>query len=178
MKSAFFALFATALLAFAPQVQAHEGHDHGEAPAPQGPAAPRLVAHSDLFELVGVLANGRLTVYLDRHATNEPVAGARIEYEAGAAKGVAAPQPDGTYRIELAALDRPGVLPFAFTVSAAGDTDLLAGELDLHAQAEPAHQAGTPWVRIGAAAAAIALLGAAAFFLVRGRRLRAAASAR
>lgn len=143
-------------------------HDHGpEAPA-AGAASPRFEAHSDLFELVGVLEKGQLVVYLDRHATNEPITGAKIEFESGADRGVAAPQPDGTYAIQLPGLDKPGQRAFSFTVAAGSDTDLLAGEL-LIADA-PAHDDahGPHWNRWAALAIA-ALAAAAAALFARGK---------
>ena len=159
---------------------AGEGHDHGDAaPAAAGTASPRIEAHSDLFELVGIVDQDRMTVYLDRYGTNEPVVGAKIEYEAGADKGLAQPQPDGTYRIEFAALGKPGELAFSFTLTAGADTDLLAGDLvmkDPHDQASDGPVAERPWLRwAGYGTGALALL-AAALVLVRkstaGRRVR------
>ncbi|RYF36863.1 MAG: hypothetical protein EOO25_20200, partial [Comamonadaceae bacterium] len=142
-------LAAALALAVASSTFADEGHDHGnEAPATAGSASPRVQAHSDLFELVGVVDKGQMTVYLDRYATNEPVTGAKIEFESGAARGLAQPQADGTYLIRFEALAKPGELPFSFTVTAGTDTDLLAGELsikDPHAHA--AEAAATPWLR-------------------------------
>ncbi len=144
---------------------AEGGHDHGAPAAGQGTASPRFDAHSELFELVAVLEQpGQLTIFLDRYASNEPIAGARIEFESGAEKGVAVAQPDGTYRAKLAALEKPGQVPFSFTVTAGPDTDLLAGELviaDAHHDDAPA---STPWRRWAAfAAGALALAGAALF---------------
>lgn len=153
-------------------VFAGEGHDHGEAaPAAVGTASPRMSAHSDLFELVGVVDKGQMTIYLDRYATNEPVTGARIEYESGSNKGVAQPQADGTYLVKFDALAKPGELPFSFTVAAGVDTDLLAGELHLEDSHEVHSEEGpsrTLWV--GGVAAAIA---AVAVLLVLRRRSRA-----
>ena len=143
---------------------AGEGHDHGDAaPAAAGNASPRIEAHSDLFELVGVVDKGQMTIYLDRYASNEPVPGAKIEYEAGAAKGVAQPQPDGTYLLKLDALAKPGQLAFSFTVSAGADTDLLAADLDMKDTHDHADTPARPWWRwlAYAAAAAMALLLAA-----------------
>jgi hypothetical protein len=106
---------------------ADDGHGHGDAaPAAASTASPRIAAHSELFELVGIVDKGQMKVYLDRYATNEPVTGARIEYESGNNKGTAQPQPDGTYLVKFDALGKPGDLPFSFTVSAGPDTDLLA----------------------------------------------------
>ncbi|RYX92076.1 MAG: hypothetical protein EOO28_23700 [Comamonadaceae bacterium] len=152
-----------------------EGHDHGEAPAATTQAAsPRVQAHSDLFELVGVVDKGQMTIYLDRYATNEPVAGARIGYESGSSKGVAQPQPDGTYLVRFDGLTRPGEHAFSFSVAAGGDTDLLAGELhidDVHPHVE---SRGRPWLR-WAAAGAVALAVIAALLAAFTRRARRAA---
>lgn len=160
MKRLFFLALLVAAPAFAADDHGHDhGHDHGPA-APAAAASPRFEARSDLFELVGIADHGRLTLYLDRHATNEPVPAARIEWESGAQKGVAAPQPDGTYLLAMAGLDRPGHFPFSFTVTAGPDTDLLAGELDV-ADGGHGHAAGeTParrWWPAGAGLVAIAL---------------------
>ena len=154
------------------------GHDHA-APAAAGTASPRLSAHSDLFELVGIVDKGVLTVYLDRHATNEPVTGATVEYESGEHKGTAQPQADGTYAIRLDALAKAGeLLPFSFTVSAGPDTDLLAGELDLREAPGHADAPGRPglqWLPLGAAAAGVAAAAGLALLLARKHRRRRAA---
>jgi len=164
-----FALVAS--FAFGSLAFADAGHDHGPAPAASSPASPRFEATSDLFELVGVLEKGQLTVYLDRFATNEPVAGAKVEFESGATKGVAAPQPDGTYAIQLAGLEKPGQFPFAFTVTAGADTDLLAGELVVAGSAPAATSGEIAWRRwtgIGAGVLlAVALAASAARRLSR-----------
>lgn len=147
---------------------ADEGHNHGAEPAAaEGQASPRVEAHSDLFELVGVVEKGQMTVYLDRYATNEPVTNAKVEFESGENKGVAAAQPDGTYLIKFEALSKPGELPFSFTVVAGADTDLLAGELhiqDTHAHEEAATR---PWLRWSGMAAAALAASAAALYALR-----------
>lgn len=161
--AAIFGLLATAMPSFA-----GDGHDHdAEKPAAAGTASPRLSAHSDLFELVGVVDKGQMTVYLDRYATNEPVLGAKIEYESGANKGVAAPQADGTYLIKFDALGKPGELPFAFTVSAGADTDLLAGDLDLKDPHDHSGEGARPWLRWTGYGLAAALVLALAVLLAR-----------
>lgn len=161
------AALALSCAASAPAL-ADDGHNHDAAPAAaEGQASPRVQAHSDLFELVGVVEKGQMTVYLDRYATNEPVANAKIEYESGANKGVAAPQPDGTYVVKFDALSKPGELPFSFSISAGSDADLLAGELhieDPHAQEAEASRPWARWAAYGAAALATA---AAALFARR-----------
>ena len=166
------AVIAAALLPFSLPVFADEGHDHGDEPAAgEGSASPRFEAHSDIFELVGIVENGQLTVYLDRYATNEPVVNAKVEFESGETKGVAAPQPDGTYLIKLDALSKPGQVPFSFTVTAGNATDLLAGELaiaDTHAHEEEQVNFWQRWAGlIAAAVAALALLSIAALAMRR-----------
>jgi hypothetical protein len=108
---------------------AHEGHDDAASPPVSVGGAPRIEAASDLFEVTGVVENGAMTVYLDRYATNEPVVGAKIDIDAGSAKGVAQPNPDGTYMFSHAALAQFGTVPVTFAVSAGPDADLLTGEL-------------------------------------------------
>ena len=72
---------------------AHDGEDHGTgpAPAPTVATAPRAVAQTDAFELVATLDGQTLTLTLDHFATNEPVANAQIELEAGPLKAMATP---------------------------------------------------------------------------------------
>lgn len=157
---------ALVFLTLATTAFAGEGHDHGGAPAANASSAsPRITLHTDLFELTGIVDSGKMTVYLDRYATNEPLAGATIAFESGSDKGLASPQADGTYLIRFESLDKPGELSMSFSVTAGQDTDLLAGELtmgDPHAHSDEA--ASQPWWRWSAyAAGLLALLGVAAF---------------
>jgi cobalt-zinc-cadmium efflux system membrane fusion protein len=104
--------------------------DHGAAPATVAiGGAPRLVTHSDLFELVGIIDNGAMTVYLDRYADNSPVTDAKIEVEVGSEKGIATTNPNGTYRFQAKAFSKPSEMPVTFTIAAGNDADLLAGDL-------------------------------------------------
>ncbi len=155
---------------------ASEGHDHGEgAVAAAGAASPRFTAHSDLFEILGIVDKGQMVVYLDRYASNEPVIGARVEFEAGTGKGIAAPQADGTYLIKFDALGKPGNTPFSFTVTAGTDTDLLAGDLSI--SDDHAHAAtGKPWLRwLAYGLVVVALLAGAVFTFRRLREKRMSA---
>lgn len=173
----FFRFLAGLSLAIAAGVGiASEGHDHGGgAAAVAETASPRISAHSDLFELLGIVSKGQMVVYLDRYASNEPVTGARIEFEAGEAKGIAAPQADGTYLLKLGTLGQPGDTAFSFTVTAGSDTDLLAGELSI-SDAHDSHSEASsrPWLRLLAwAIATIALMLGAAVLVRRFRAKRA-----
>jgi RND family efflux transporter MFP subunit len=146
----------------ASSVLAHEGHDHGTpAPAAVTTSNPRVAAQSDAYELVGVLRAGRLGLYLDRFATNEPVTDAKIAVTVGGhEEAQAEPAPDGTYTLALPKLAGEGPLELIFAVTAPGGDDLLIGTLQLPARptaAAPAPERpsplqalqSTPTVRVG-----------------------------
>jgi hypothetical protein len=136
---------------------AGEGHDHGKAPAAAGPALPRFSAVSDQFELVGVVNGKLVTLYLDHAATNAPVKDAQLAVELGGTKIDVKPHADGEFEAELAEALKPGVIAVTATVTTAKDSDLLAGELDLHEEdhAPAAHAHG--WQEIAGWIAAAAL---------------------
>lgn len=174
------ALAAITFIAFNFFAPAWAGGDHGaEAPTAAGAVtSPRISSHSDLFELVGVVENSEMKIYLDRYASNEPVTDAKIEIEAGAAKGTAAPQADGSYSFKHEVLGQPGTLAMSFVVAADKDTDLLAGDLviaDPHAEDDHAG-ANRPWLRWAAYAGAALLLVATAIAALRRRRGKTIAS--
>ena len=152
---------------------AGEGHDHGDAaPAARGAALPRFAAVSEAFELVGVLNGRQITLYLDRSADNSPVTEALIELEIGGAK-LKAEKHEDAFEVVLAAEPTPGVLPITATVTAGQDTDLLAGELDLHEEAHTVEAAPVPSWKEYAAWGAAALAALVAVTLI-GRRIAAA----
>lgn len=166
-----FVLLTLALL-LGSLARAGDGHDHGSAaPVAAGPALPRFAATSDLFELVGVLDGHHLRIWLDHAPSNAPVENAQLALElsgqAVALKSVAA----GEFEAELAAEPGAGTHPVTATVTAGADSDLLAGELDIHAEAaaaEAAHADG--WRAWGPWAAGGLVLLLALGALVRRRR--------
>lgn len=155
---------------------ADAGHDHGAAPAAvSATLAPRLETQSESFELLTVLENGKLTLYLDRFATNEPVSNARIEIESGAFKAVAEPGADGVYTAPGEAFAKPGQYPLVFTIQAADGSDLLNGTLTIAQPAgPPAH--GHDWTEwlVWIASGVVMVFGAAWMLLRRRRTSRAA----
>jgi len=162
--------------------QAGDGHDHGEAPAAAaGSASPRFSAGSELFELVGVLNGKQLTLYLDHAASNAPVKDAKLELELGGRKLSPEAHGEGEFELTLAEAPKAGVTPITVTVSTERESDLLAGELDIHkeAHAAEAHVHGwKEWALWGAAGlAALLVLGFVARHFLGGRALRTGAAA-
>jgi hypothetical protein len=156
-------------MAFGLPAWAHGGEDHGDAPAPvmAVETAPRAVAESDEFELVAVLNGGKLTLYLDRFATNEPVADAQVEVESGALKVAAAQVAPGVYALPGEDFVSPGKYPLTISVQAGDSADLLATTLDLAkpvAGVEHAHS-WIEWVKWGISGAL--LIAAAGLVVVR-----------
>lgn len=135
---------ATALSLAAFPVAAHEGHDHGgeQATAPAPGAAPRAEAASETFELVAVARDGKLTIYVDRLRSNEPVTDATVTVETPVGSETAALAKDrGIY--ELAApWAQAGSHALIFTVAAGDNAEILPATLDIPAEAGDGHVHG------------------------------------
>lgn len=128
-------LLLLTILMFSLPALAGPGHDHGdEAAAPAGIALPRFNAVSELFELVGILNGRQLTLYLDHAATNAPVKDAVLDFEWAGTKLKTEAHSDGEFIVMLAEAPKPGVISVAITVTAGKETDLLAGEFDIHGE--------------------------------------------
>jgi hypothetical protein len=159
-------------IAWPVSAQAGPGHDHGEAAPPAtGSALPRFTAVSETFELVGVLNGKQITLYLDRATDNASVPAAQIELEI-AGTVFKAEAHDDAYKVVLPEAPKPGVLPITTTVTAGAEVDLLAGELELRADAPAAAAAHThAWTAYAAwAAGGLASLAVLVFI---GRRMAA-----
>ncbi len=157
---------------------AGEGHDHGEAkPSASGPALPRFTAQSDLFEAVGVLGKDELVVYLDRATTNEPVLNATVELASTGIKQIGKFEAKlGEYHFDAKPFAKAGEYPITLTVKAGAESDLLAGDLDIHdpaaaTAATSAHAHGWQrtaiWGSSGLIAALLLLFGARRFIANR-----------
>jgi RND family efflux transporter MFP subunit len=129
---------------FAPSLS-HEGHDHGAPPpAAVTTANPRVTAQSDAYELVGILRGDRLSVYLDRFATNDPVTDARLNVTIGGDEEVEATAAgDGTYAVASPKFGAEGPLEMIFAISDSGGDDLLIGTLQLPPRSHAAAAAET-----------------------------------
>lgn len=118
---------------------AHEGHDHGAPPTPVSTTiAPRIDASSTLFELIGVYREGKLTLYLDRFSTNEPVGDATIDVETPKGAVKATPNPDGTFVLDAAFASKGKKHDLIFTVTAGDEIDVLTGVLVIPADSSGA----------------------------------------
>ena len=179
LATIFIALFLT-LATLTNPAWAGPGHDHGGEPAAAvGTASPRFSAHSDLFELVGMVEGNELKIYLDRYATNEPVTDAKIEVEVGSIKGIALEQADGSYSFKNDVFAKPTELAISFTILAGKDADLLAGDLKIATPADDHadDEVAKPWLRWAAYAGAALLLVLIAVAVLRRRSASFASNA-
>ncbi len=121
-----------ALFSLSAPVIAHEGHDHGATAKPADVRlAPRFEVLSEDVEVVGVLADKNLLIYVDRVSDNAPIQGAQIEVEGPGIKGVATAMADGVYQLPAAALAQAGKYPLTLTIQAGEIVDLLAATLEV-----------------------------------------------
>ena len=136
---------------------AGDGHDHGEAPAASaGVASPRFAATSETYELVGILNDRKLSLYLDHTADNSPVKDAKLELEIGGKAVTVTTIGAGEFEATLAAEPQPGESPVTATVIADNNSDLLAANLDIHPEAHAdKNSGGLPWKPIAAGAAVL-----------------------
>jgi len=115
-------------------VFAGAGHDHGVEETPTLPtvqAMPRLVLESSQFELVGILEEHGLHLYLDDYASNAPVSGATLELEIAGQRITAQAEADGNYHADLPQPLSEGQHPVLVTILAEQGSDLLIGELNI-----------------------------------------------
>ena len=166
------------VVALAPPAWAHEGEDHSApaAPAPSVEAGSRTEAQTDALELVAVLADGQLTLYLDDFATTEPVAGAQVEVESGIFRAVATQAAPGLYTVPAGPFGPPGRYPLVVSVQVSDVADLLTATLEVAEPAAVAEQPrcwASPWdVRILAGGAGVLLLAGVGVLAARRRQRR------
>ena len=120
-----------ALLAATPAAYGHGGEDHGSAPpVPSQGAAPRATAATEEFEVVAALEGKQLVVYVDRFASNEPVANAKVEVEGAGLKGLAVEAAPGTYVMDIADSMPPARHALTISIETGDSADLLSAVLD------------------------------------------------
>lgn len=164
---------AALILLLAANAHAHGDEDHSAPPPPPTQAvSPRAAAASDDFEAVAVLEGGKLLVYLDRFASNAPVAGAKLEVEGGPLKGAAREIAPGVYAMD--ATLAPGRHPLTITIEAGEIADLLSATLEIVAPTAATAAVGA-WRNTLAWSIAALLVLAAGVKLLRRRTRKEAA---
>ena len=180
--------------ALAGPARAHEGHDHGAPPPPVSKSiAPRGEAASDAFELTAIPRDGKVTFYLDRFRTNEPVRGAVLEVETPEGQRTATETAGAAYVLPAPWLAQAGSHDLLVTITAGEAVDVLTVPLSIPQTQAPvaaptAAPAGTAMAKASAAvtdlkarlvakdpvlmltSAAAFLLGMLLTVLMRGRR--------
>ena len=139
---------------------AHEGHNHDKEIRPQSTvtAAPTLTAVSENYELVAIVQDRQMTIYLDQFASNAPVIDADLEFDFSGTVVKATRNSDGTYAATLPKnIDLKRSLPVTITILSPAGADLLSGDLVISA-AEQHSSWSTVWVVAIVAACLIALL--------------------
>ncbi|WP_375160089.1 efflux RND transporter periplasmic adaptor subunit [Bradyrhizobium sp. RDT46] len=106
---------------------AHEGHDHGDADKPTvlSSTYPRVAARSELYEIVGILKDSKLSVFIDDAVTNEPVSDATLQVTIGDSAPIEAPSRDGVYTAAIPNGLPPGSVEVIFSIGAGKGNDLL-----------------------------------------------------
>lgn len=123
---------------------AHEGHDHDKPPPLNLPVATRVVAVTPDYELVGVVSGEeRLTIFLHRFATGEPVKDAKLVVSAGDQGVEATAKEDGVFELTAIWLRTAEPLDLTFHLTLPDDQDILTGRLERVVSA-PAVQGGGP----------------------------------
>lgn len=151
-------------------------HLDGPAAAATAGSAPHFETFSELFELVGQLSGGELSILIDRYETNEPVLNGKLEVEHKGIKANATFHADaGDYAVDdpklLKALSAPGSHALVFTFVAGEDSDLLEGTLVVAANQDHEHEPGARRVWLWAAAVLALLAACLAIYFARRRKL-------
>ena len=120
-----------ALLLMTGAAAAHEGHDHADdfKTMSQLAATPRLEATSGPLELVALLRQGELAIYLDEVETNTPITTATMVVETPAGS-VDAEAREGIYRL-TAPWAQTGSHSLIFAVTVGKRTEILSGTLTI-----------------------------------------------
>jgi len=113
---------------------AHEGHDHDDSAKKALIAStyPRVTAKSELYELVGILRDGRLVIYLDHSATNEPAGDAQLKVTIGDREPIDAKvEANASYSVPFPPVAAGDSLDVVINISARDGDDLLVGALTM-----------------------------------------------
>jgi biotin carboxyl carrier protein len=117
------------LIAASP-LRAHEGHDHGPAPAVGQAAEPAALAgQTDRFEIVARQIGDDFVVALDHRDSNAPVAGAAVTVRGDGKSVPLKPTAPGTFAAKIALVGAPGAHELTITATLDGREDRLTGSL-------------------------------------------------
>lgn len=123
---------------------AHGDEEHAdEAQAPISVAmanGARLELSSPDVELSGVFQDGKLTLYADHYATNEPIVNAKIELESGGHKVPLSAGSDGIYSATADIFKQPGKHDVVVSIVADDLEDLLIGSFTIPVPTIVAHE--------------------------------------
>ena len=138
------ALFLAAIQVIAvATAPAHEGHDHDKPAALNLPIAPRVVAVTPNYEVVGVISGEqRLTIFLHHFATGEPVKDAKITVSGGDQEAEATAKEPGVFDLTAPWLRAADGIDLIFRLTLPNDEDILTGRLE--ATSAAAAMAGQP----------------------------------
>lgn len=163
---------ALALIPFTCLASGGDDHTHGDEPKlAMQEAAPRVVAATESFEIVGVLDASGVTLYLDRSDTTAPVTDATISADVGGSTLTAKADGQGTYRLEGSWAEQSGRHDFVFTVASGDEVDLIAGSLVVP---EGVSQQRVQFGQLAwGGSTALLVAGLAGFWLLRRRRVSA-----
>lgn len=157
---------STMVLLLAPSsapVFGHEGHDHDKPPPLNLPIAPRVTAVTPDYELVGVLSGeGRLTIFLHRYATGEPVANAKLALSAGGPDVEAAAREPGVFEAVAPWISANEPVDIIFKLTLPEEQDILTGRLEVNA---PAREGSQPESQAGLQPGRFLYVGAGAFMV-------------
>ncbi len=116
------------LIAVAPS-SAHEGHEHDKPPPLSLPIAPRVVAVTPDYELVGVLSGEkRLNIFFHRFATGEPVKDVNLTVTSGDTSIPAKRLSDGVHEVVADWIANRGTHDITFNIVTPEGEDILVGQ--------------------------------------------------
>src|SRR5262245_13206262 len=125
------ALIVAAQILLAAAAVAHEGHDHDAPPPLNLPVAPRVVAVTPDYELVGVLSGEhRLTIFLHRFETGEPIKDAKVFVSGGEQEVEAEAKEAGVFDVAAPWIGAAEPLDIVFRLKLPNDEDILTGRLE------------------------------------------------
>jgi RND family efflux transporter MFP subunit len=118
---------------------AHEGHDHADdqEPAADSSVFPRVTAQSDRYEVVGVLKNGKFSIFVDDAVSNQPVTDVNMQVAIGDTAAIEAERGPNGYTIPFPDLVRSGSTEVIFSISGGKGDDLLVDSFTPSQSIEP-----------------------------------------